>query len=158
VAASAPFTTEHLKASSPEGRKITLRELLRPHTRSLILGFMAAIGEAIANLLDPWPLKIVLDNVLRSKPVTNGWLNHLIISLTGGAKLATLEFAAIAVVVIAIVAALCSYAEKLLTTSVGQWVMHDLRQALYVHIQRMSLAYHDRKNTGDLISRVTSEP
>ncbi len=130
---------------------------MRPHTKSLILGILAAIGETIANLLDPWPLKIVLDNVLRQKPATHGWLNQAIFSLTHGDKLAVLEFAAIAVVVIAIVGALCSYAEKLLTTSVSQWVMHDLRQAMYVHIQRLSLAYHDRKNTGDLISRVTSD-
>ena len=53
--------------------------------------------------------------------------------------------------------ALCSYAEKYLTTSVGQWVMHDLRRTLYSHIQRLSLAYHDHKQTGDLISRVTSD-
>src|SRR5438552_13590009 len=35
--------------------------------------------------------------------------------------------------------------------------MHDLRRALYNHIQRLSLSYHDRKRTGDLISRVTSD-
>ena len=59
--------------------------------------------------------------------------------------------------VIALFGALCTYAEKLLTTSVGQWVMHDLRQTLYFHIQRLSLAYHDQKSTGDLISTVTSD-
>src|SRR6202011_1348240 len=47
--------------------------------------------------------------------------------------------------------------EKYLTTSVGQWVMHDLRRTLYSHVQRMSLAYHDHRQTGDLISRVTSD-
>ena len=35
--------------------------------------------------------------------------------------------------------------------------MHDLRRTLYSHIQRLSLAYHDQKQTGDLISRVTSD-
>ena len=55
------------------------------------------------------------------------------------------------------VGALCSYTEKYLTTSVGQWVMHDLRRTLYSHIQRLSLSYHDHKQTGDLISRVTSD-
>ena len=35
--------------------------------------------------------------------------------------------------------------------------MHDLRRMLYSHIQRLSLAYHDQKQTGDLISRVTSD-
>ena len=68
-----------------------------------------------------------------------------------------LQFAAVAVLVIAVVDAVCSYAEKYLTTSVGQWVMHDLRRTLYSHIQRLSLAYHDQKQTGDLISRVTSD-
>ena len=58
---------------------------------------------------------------------------------------------------IAVVGAIFSYAEKYLTTSVGQWVMHDLRRTLYSHVQRLSLSYHDHKQTGDLISRVTSD-
>jgi subfamily B ATP-binding cassette protein MsbA len=137
-------------------RKITIRELLRPHTKALIFGTLAAIGDAIANLLDPVPLKVVLDNVLRSKAPT-GWLDTLVLSLVGADKLAVIKFAAMAVLVIALFGALCTYAEKLLTTSVGQWVMHDLRQNLYFHIQRLSLAYHDQKSTGDLLSTVTSD-
>jgi subfamily B ATP-binding cassette protein MsbA len=43
------------------------------------------------------------------------------------------------------------------TTGLAQWVMHDLRRTLYSHIQRLSLGYHDRKQTGDLISRLTSD-
>ena len=35
--------------------------------------------------------------------------------------------------------------------------MHDLRRTLYSHMQRLSLSYHDHKQTGDLISRVTSD-
>ena len=35
--------------------------------------------------------------------------------------------------------------------------MHDLRRVLYHHIQRLSLAYHDHKSTGDLISTVTAD-
>jgi ATP-binding cassette subfamily B protein len=137
-------------------RKVTIRELLRPHKKALLLGTLAAIGDAIANLLDPVPLKLVLDNVLRSKAPT-GWPNTLILSLAGTDKLAIIKFAAIAVLAIALFGALCTYAEKLLTTRVGQWVMHDLRQTLYFHIQRLSLAYHDQTSTGDLLSTVTSD-
>ena len=43
------------------------------------------------------------------------------------------------------------------TTSVGQWVTHDLRRLLYAHIHRLSLSYHTQKQTGDLISRLTSD-
>jgi len=139
------------------GRKFTIRDLLRPHRTTLILGTLAAIGDSAANLLDPIPLKIVLDNVLKSKTPDSNWLNRFIVSIAGPEKLAVIEFAAVAVIVIAAFGAVCSYAEKVLTTQVGQWVTHDLRQRLYFHIQRLSLAFHDQKSTGDLISTVTSD-
>ena len=137
-------------------RKLTIRELLRPHKKELALGILAAIGDGVANLLGPVPLKVVLDNVLKSKAAT-GWPTSLIVEFFGDDKLVILKVAACAIVLIAIFGALCTYAEKLLTTSVGQWVMHDLRQKLYFQMQRMSLAYHDQKSTGDLISTVTSD-
>src|ERR1700674_2383664 len=141
---------------SGENKVLTIRDLLKPHSRQLVLGMLAALGGTVANLLEPFPLKIVLDNVLRSRP-PNGWLNQLIVSTAGADKYAALEFAAVAVLVIAAIGAACSYAQKSLSTKVGQWVLHDLRQTLYFHIQRLSLAYHDQKQTGDLISRVTSD-
>ena len=117
-----------------------------------MLGILAAVGDGVANLLGPVPLKIVLDNVLKSKAAT-GWPNSLIVAMAGSDPYAIVKVAAIAVMAIAVFGALCTYAEKVLTTSVGQWVMHDLRQTLYFHMQRLSLAYHDQKSTGDLISR-----
>jgi subfamily B ATP-binding cassette protein MsbA len=80
-----------------------------------------------------------------------------VVGWMGPDKLAVLNFAVLAVAVIAVVGALSSYLEKYLTTSVGQWVMHDLRRTLYHHIHRLSLAEHDQKRTGDLIGRVTSD-
>jgi subfamily B ATP-binding cassette protein MsbA len=130
--------------------------LLKPHSKILLLGLIAVIGEGVANLLEPWPLKIVLDNVLKSREI-HGWLNAFIQSTVGPDRLAALEFAAVAVLAIAFVDAVCSYTEKYVTTSVGQWVMHDLRLMLYHRIQRLSLAYHDQNQTGDLLSRVTSD-
>ena len=144
-------------ANRTEKRKrLTIRELLKPHVAALAFGLIAVIGEGAANVLEPWPLKVVLDNVLRSRQI-HGWLNRFIHTTAGDDKLAILKFACIAVLGIAALDAICSYAEKYLTTSVGQWVAHDLRRALYSHIQRLSLAYHDEKRTGDLISRVTTD-
>ena len=143
-------------ATSTERRNLSIGELLRPHAKALSLALVAVIGETAANLAEPWPLKIVLDTVSKPKP-GHGWLNHWFLSVAGADKLAILKVAAIAVLVIAAIGAICSYAEKYLTTTVGQWVMHDLRQRVYAHIQRLSLAYHDQKQTGDLISRVTSD-
>jgi len=116
---------------------------------------VAVIGETVTDLLEPWPLKIIIDNLLQSKPLPR--LLAGIVGLIGQNKLAVLNFAVLAVAVIAVVGAISSYTEKYLTTSVGQWVMHDLRRTLYQHIHHLSLAEHDEKRTGDLISRVTSD-
>jgi subfamily B ATP-binding cassette protein MsbA len=122
----------------------------------LTWGFVAVTGEAVANLLQPWPLKIVVDYVFRSRQSTSS-LERFVHSFLGSDKLAVVQFACIAVLAIAILDAISTYAEKYLTTSVGQWVTYDLRRTLYAHIQRLSLAFHDQKRTGDLISRVTSD-
>jgi len=143
-------------ASSKLPKRLTIRELLKPHAGSLLLGLLAVAGEGAANLLEPWPLKIVLDDVLRSRE-SHAWIMQRVHAFLGTDKLAVLKFACVAVLAIAVLDAVCTYAEKYLTTSVGQWVTYDLRRAIYSHIQRLSLAFHDQKRTGDLISRVTSD-
>jgi ATP-binding cassette subfamily B protein len=141
---------------SSKPSRLNIKNLLKPHIKLLLVGLAAVIGEGVADLLQPWPLKIVLDNVLQSRQI-HGWLSPFILATVGEDKLAILRFAALAVLAIALLDAICTYTDKYVTTSVGQWVMHDLRRMLYHHIQRLSLAYHDSKQTGDLISRATSD-
>jgi ATP-binding cassette, subfamily B, bacterial len=144
-------------ADTPKKRKrLTIRALLRPHAAALAVGFVAVVGEAIANLLQPWPLKIVLDEVFKNHAGRSD-LPDFIHLFVGADKFATIKFACIAVIAIALLDAISTYGEKYLTTSVGQWVTYDLRRAIYAHMQRLSLAFHDQSRTGDLISRVTTD-
>jgi ATP-binding cassette, subfamily B, bacterial len=129
--------------------------LLRPHWKAMTIALVAVAGESTAALLEPWPLKIVLDYLLQSRPLP-GWMTP-VVGWIGAGKLAVLNFAVLAVAVIAVIGAVSSYLNTYLTTNVGQWVMHDLRRTLYHHIHRLSLAEHDEKRTGDLIGRVTSD-
>jgi ATP-binding cassette, subfamily B, bacterial len=142
-------------SAAKKSKGLSIIDFLRPHWKALTLALLAVAGETATDLLEPWPLKIVLDYLLQSKHPP-GWLS-VIIGWIGQDKLAVLNFAVAAVAAIAIVGALSSLLEKYLTTSVGQWVMHDLRRTLYHHIHRLSLAEHDEKRTGDLISRVTND-
>ena len=142
--------------STAKPKHFKLGDLLWPHSAALAGGLAAVLVEGAMNLLEPWPVKIVLDNVLRHKP-NSGWLYPWIIGTVGDDRFAILKLAAIGALVIACFGAMASYAEKYLTVSVGQWVMHDLRTMLYAHIQRLSLRYHDKKQTGDLISRATTD-
>jgi subfamily B ATP-binding cassette protein MsbA len=121
-----------------------------------VLGLVCVLGESAANLLEPWPLKIVLDNVLKGKNEHSEalrWIHQFV----GPDKIAILKAACVAVLIIAAVDAICSFGEKYLTTSMGQWITYDLRRAIYAHVQRLSLSFHDQKRTGDLITRVTSD-
>ena len=135
---------------------MTIGGLLRPYKKSLATVLLAVVGAGIANLLQPWPLKIVFDILGGSKPL-HDWLKDFIHGLFGPHKLATIEFAALAVIAIAGLDAVCSFVQDYLTSSVGQWVTHDLRSKLYRRIQYLALAYHNQKQTGDFISRLTTD-
>jgi len=117
---------------------------------------LAAVAVGVAmDLLEPWPIKMVIDYLLQSKPLPD-WMTG-IVGWIGSGNMAILYFAVGSVALIAVVGAISSYMVDYLTTNVGQWVMHDLRRTLYHHIHRLSLAEHDEKRTGDLIGRVTSD-
>ena len=135
--------------------KLRIVDLLRPHWKAMSLALFGAAGVAATDLLEPWPIKIVVDFAIQSKEMP-GWMIALV-SRIGEDKLAILTFAVASVAGIAIANALFSYLQNYLTTNVGQRIMHDLRRTVYRHIQRLSLAEHDEKQTGDLISRVTSD-
>ncbi len=142
--------------SDPGQDPLTIKRLLRPNLKSLSLGVLVVAGGSVADLLQPWPLKIIIDTVLKAH-AAKGWLNDVVVELAGNDPLAVLRLAALAVLAIAALGASCSYAEKSLTTTVGQNVMHEMRRTLFAQIQRLSLAYRDRQQTGDLVSRVTGD-
>ncbi|MGH9738356.1 MAG: ABC transporter ATP-binding protein [Candidatus Acidiferrales bacterium] len=136
--------------------KLKVTHLISSHWKSLTVALIAVLGETLADVLDPWPIKVVVDNILQSKHLPK-WLGGPIAHLFGTNKIAILNFAVAAVAAIAILNAVSSYIDKYMTTSVSQWVAHDLRRVLYNHIQQLSLAERDETRTGDLISRVTDD-
>src|SRR5512135_1558895 len=137
-------------------RALRIIDLVRPHWKALALALVAVLGETLTSVLEPWPIKWVVDNVLHAKPLL-GHLGSAVSSIFGQGQYGVLNFAVAAVAGIAIVGAVSEYFDKYLTTSVSQWVGHDLRRTLYHHIQRLSLAEHDKTRTGDLITRVTTD-
>jgi subfamily B ATP-binding cassette protein MsbA len=129
---------------------------MRPYWKALSIAGIAVIGETLTDVLEPWPVKVVVDSVLQSKPL-KGWVGDAVFKVFGQNAFAVLNFAVAAVVLIAVLGAISSYVESYFTNSVGQWVAHDLRRMIYHHIQRLSLTEHHESRTGDLISRVTKD-
>lgn len=142
--------------ATPRRGTLNIANLIRSHWKALSFALLAVLGETLSDVLEPWPIKIVVDSISQSKKI-GGSLGRFILETFGQDKVAILNFAVAAVAAIAILGAVSSYIEKYLTTTVSQWVTHDLRRTLYHHIQRLSLAEHDKAKTGDLITRVTSD-
>ncbi len=136
-----------------------LRTLVRPYRASLFFILAAMLVQTAMSLAAPWPLKIILDNVVGNHKLP-WWLDDAmkpVLSFTGSGKMQIAAAAAIITVLIALVGALASYVANYYTESVGQWVANDLRMRTYHHLERLSLSYFDTHQTGSLLSTITTD-
>jgi hypothetical protein len=81
-----------------------INRVFRPHWKALSIAFVAVIIEGAASIFDPWPIKIVIDYALGSRPMPD-WIAGPVRMTFGESKLAIVYFAAIATVVVAAVGA-----------------------------------------------------
>lgn len=118
----------------------------------------AALGCALAymlvRLLEPWPLKLIIDNVLLERPPAwfLGW-----VGVAAADRLRLLYVLAAAVVGIAATGGLLYYWQRLLAAKLGLEIIADLRLDVYRHLQGLPFSFHDRRRTGDLLVRITSD-
>ena len=130
--------------------------LVKPYKKWLLIIFIAMLVETGMGLAAPWPLKIIIDNVLGHHKFTGPilWMDYVFRNVDA-MRLAAI--AAIGVVVIAAIGSLAGYLENYFTESVAQYVAQDLRQRIYHHLQRLALTYYDTHQTGTLLSTITSD-
>ncbi len=130
--------------------------LLQPYRGLLALVLAMMLIETLMTLAAPWPLKVVLDSVLGSHKAP-AWIESLKLVPIDGGRFEVAAAAAIAVVVIAAIKAAASYVDNYYTTSVAQWVAHDLRMRMYEHLHRLSLRYYDTHQSGAILSTITAD-
>ncbi len=109
------------------------------------VGFIAG-----AELLKPWPLKVIIDHVLSGQPLS--WLG-----VAGWSRESLLLGACSGLVGIYLILGGLNVWHNYTTIRIGQSMVNDLRGALYHHLQRLSLAFHHRTQVGDLLYRVTAD-
>ena len=108
------------------------------------------------SLAAPWPLKIIIDNVVGSHRPPQ-WIDWLLPMLGGASKTHIAAAAAIVTVVIAVATGAALYIASYFTESLSQGIGNDLRVRLYHHLQQLSLAYYDTARVGTLLSTLTSD-
>jgi subfamily B ATP-binding cassette protein MsbA len=133
---------------------VRLTHLLRPYWKRLTVAFAAMLVESGADLLEPWPLKIIFDYVIGTKAMP-AWLAAGLPDDID--RITLLNLAALSVIAIAGAGAIGSYGERYLSATVGTRVGYDLRHLLYHHVQRLSLSFYEQRRTGDMVVRLTSD-
>jgi subfamily B ATP-binding cassette protein MsbA len=123
-------------------------ELVRPYRRGLAVVFAAMLVETAMSLAGPWPIKVIIDNVVGSHPLPDAlhWIRDLPMAQD---KMNLALLAALAAVAIAALSAIATYIDNYCTESVGQWVAHDLRVRVYDHLHRLSTILASRAGAGD---------
>ena len=131
-------------------------ELIRPYRGWLIIVFIAMLFETAMSIAAPWPLKIIIDNVVgkHKLPEFLAWLRDFSF---GEHTMALAGVAAAGAVVIALIGAVAGYIDNYYTESVAQYVANDLRHRLYHHLQRLALKYYDTHQIGNMLSTITSD-
>jgi subfamily B ATP-binding cassette protein MsbA len=132
------------------------RQFASPFRWRLALGGILVLIVAGAGILQPWPLKIIVDNVLRSKPL-HGPLAGVFPRFVRRDPDALLIAAVVSLLALVVLGALAEYTSTRLLDGVGERMMATVRERLYAHLQRLSLAYHDSQRAGDLTTRVISD-
>jgi ATP-binding cassette subfamily B protein len=130
------------RPGDPAVRKANLRRigrLFRPYRgRLAVVSALIAFSAGLA-IVSPFLLREVLDVALPERDTA------LLSALVGG------------MIAIAIVTGVLGVWQTYLSNQVGQRVMHDLRTAVYRHLQRLSLAFFTRTRTGEVQSRIAND-
>jgi len=130
-----------------------MRPYLRRHRPLIASSFLALFAGVMMRALEPWPLKMVIDHVIIPGSVQttgNGWIDTLEpLTLVAGSSLA--------LILILGLRALSTYWQKVGFALVGNKVLSQVRAALFRHIQCLSLSFHNKSRSGDLLVRVIGD-
>src|SRR5687768_16490347 len=119
-----------------------------------VLGGLALLAATSAvYLLQPWPLKLIID-LLTGARKPSAMLSSLAATLGGGTSM-IVGFLCLAILAIHIVAGVLNVMSTYLLIAAGLRMVNRLRCAVFDHVQRLSLRFHDRTSVGDSLYRVT---
>lgn len=128
---------------------------LQPHRSALLGGGACLLGLALVEMARPWPLKLVFDYILL--PGRTGHADIIDEIVTGWSVGAILGLASAGLLIVAVLSGLLNYGQTMLLGAVGHKVVGGIRLQLFSHIQRLPQSYHDQRETGDLMMRITGD-
>ncbi len=131
------------------------KKYLHKRVGLLFIALLLSIGGTAMRLIEPWPLKLIIDNVILGQPLPPVLAAFLPSATSGFSTLLIVLVGAI--LGIATIRGYLNYAQRVRAARLGVEVTAAMRVDLFNHLQSLSLAYHRRKRSGDLVVRLTSD-
>jgi ATP-binding cassette subfamily B protein len=128
---------------------------VRKQRKKLLGGMGFAVIYALSRLIEPWPLKVVLDQVLFHKPARGFFMGPF--TIFGSSAYEILAASALVLVIAAIVRGFAYFYEDFFLSSAAQEIVYSIRRRLYEHLHRLPLAFHQKRSTGDLLVRLSAD-
>jgi ATP-binding cassette subfamily B protein len=128
--------------STAKNPRVPLRRivrLFRPYRWNLLFVGVLVAASSVVSLVNPFLIRAIID-----------------VALPQG-RTGLLAILALGMIVVAVLNSSFGVSQTYVSTRVGQRVMHDLRTAVYSHLQRMSLAFFTRTRTGEVQSRIAND-
>lgn len=118
----------------------------------LVISFLALLAETGLHILEPWPLKFIFDEIIfkefQVESLQVPFLDNLSV-------ITLLTLLVVALVITALLRGTMAYVSTAGMAVAATRILSEIRANLYSHIQSLSLSFHNKAKTGDLITRVT---
>lgn len=133
------------------------RKAAAPHRWAMGGGALLVIFVAAMQVALPWPMKVIVDDVLQPLGKSGTETTPEFLGLGSLSPLQLLLLAASALLVLSVMNAAADYLGTRLLNGVGEKTMATIRADVFVHLQRLSLSFHDKQRLGDLVTRTTTD-
>ena len=146
------------KKDTKQTARLLLR-FMRGSKRFFCVGALAAVAVALLDMLTPQIIRVTIDSILGEQAWNLPAYAVRVLEAVGGRTYlrAHLWWAAVAVLVVAALAAMCKYLTTLFNTMAAEKLVKTMRDQLFDHIQHLPFSWHMKNQTGDMIQRCTSD-
>lgn len=122
---------------------------------SLFVAALCTVVLAAVDLVKPWPLKIIFDNILLEKPLPD-YLSFLRGVVESDKTLAVIIISS-SIILFSLFKSFSGYFQLSTTSRVAYKLAHSLRRELFLHLQSLSMSFHNRSRRGELLTKVTND-
>jgi len=131
------------------------RRDIRKRRGTLAGGAMFGALYAAARVAEPWPIKVVFDQVLYQKPADGWWVP--LFTPFGTKPTEILLAAGLLLGLAGLVRGISYYYEDFLLSKAAQEIVYSIRSRLYRHLHSLPIAFHQQRRTGDTLVRLSSD-